>query len=80
MFNLLQITPFIHVRELEPALAFFQDVLGFTVQFRRGDYAYVQREGVALRIWAHTDEYRVPGIAVFGITSMCRTWVLFTLN
>ncbi len=61
MSNLLQITPFMHVRELEPAVAFFHDVLGFTVQFRRGDYAYVQREGVALRIWAHSDEYIVPG-------------------
>ena len=61
MSNLAQITPCMHVRELEPAVAFFRDRLGFSVQFQRGDYALVQREAIGIRIHAHDDEYMVPG-------------------
>jgi predicted enzyme related to lactoylglutathione lyase len=50
MANFIQITPFMHVDDLERALAFFGDVLGFETTFREGDYAYVQREGVGIRI------------------------------
>lgn len=55
MSNFLQITPFMHVRELEPAVAFFRDLLGFRVLFRVSDYAYVDLEGCGIRIWAHAD-------------------------
>lgn len=52
MSNFLQITPFMHVQELESALRFFTDVLGFTVNFRAENpgYAYIEREGCAFRI------------------------------
>jgi catechol 2,3-dioxygenase-like lactoylglutathione lyase family enzyme len=46
MRNTIQITPFMHVRDLEPAVAFLEDVLGFEIVLRIGrDYAYLEREG-----------------------------------
>ena len=53
--NVLQITPFMHVAELEPALAFFVDLLGFTPRLVGGGYAYVEREGAGIRILQHRD-------------------------
>ena len=50
MFNFIQITPFMHVQDLEKALIFFIDVLGFETQFRARDYAYVHRETAGMRI------------------------------
>ncbi|HRG15476.1 MAG TPA: VOC family protein [Pseudomonadota bacterium] len=41
MHQALQITPFMHVPDLEAALAFFVDVLGFRVVLRHGNYAYI---------------------------------------
>ena len=48
--NTLQITPIMHVAELEPALAFLTETLGFTVFVNGGGYAYLEREGAGLRI------------------------------
>lgn len=45
----VQITPFMHVPDLEAALAWF-DLLGFEIQFREFNYAYVSRGGVAVRV------------------------------
>jgi catechol 2,3-dioxygenase-like lactoylglutathione lyase family enzyme len=50
MPNFIQVTPFMHVGDLERALSFFTDILGFEVRFRMGNYAYVRRESVAFRI------------------------------
>lgn len=50
MPNVIQITPFMHVLDLEAALTFFTDVLGFTVTFRSPGYAYVELEGAGIRI------------------------------
>ena len=52
MNNFIQITPFMHVQDIRPALEFFTEVLGFKVLFRSGppEYAYVEREGCAFRI------------------------------
>ena len=50
MSNVIQITPFMHVQDLEVALAFFTDVLGFSVMFRSLGYAYVALEGAGIRI------------------------------
>jgi len=62
MTNFVQITPFMHVPDLEQALAFFTDVLGFTTLFRMDDYAYVGRETVAIRIRQnHGDDGAPPG-------------------
>jgi len=50
MGNFLQVTPFIHVPDIEAAIAFFEEVLGFETQFRMDDYAYVHRETVGVRL------------------------------
>ena len=50
MANILQVTPFMLVPKIDSAIDFITDVLGFTVDFRMRDYAYVSREGAGLRI------------------------------
>ena len=50
MPNIIQVTPFMLVPDLQAALDFMGDVLGFGVEFRSGDYAYVSRENAGLRI------------------------------
>jgi catechol-2,3-dioxygenase len=39
-----------HVEELEKALTFFNDILGFETQFRARDYAYIHRQTAGIRI------------------------------
>lgn len=46
----IQVTPFLGVTAMEPALAFFRDLLGFTVHVDYGGYAYVERERIGFRI------------------------------
>jgi catechol 2,3-dioxygenase-like lactoylglutathione lyase family enzyme len=60
--NTLQITPFMHVADLDAAVRFFVDTLGFAVRFRHSNYAYVEREGAAVRILASDcpEELGVP--------------------
>jgi catechol 2,3-dioxygenase-like lactoylglutathione lyase family enzyme len=48
--NFIQITPFMHVQDLERALTFFNDILGFATQWRMANYAYVHRETTGFRI------------------------------
>lgn len=51
MGHFQQITPFMHVPDLEKAVAFFVDILGFTrYPLPYGDYAYVHRETVGVRL------------------------------
>jgi catechol 2,3-dioxygenase-like lactoylglutathione lyase family enzyme len=62
MGNFLQITPFMHVPDIDEAVRFFEDVLGFKAGFRMDDYAYVERDGVAIRILQnHGDDGAPPG-------------------
>ena len=51
--NTLQITPFMHVADLDGAVRFFTQVLGFEPLIHARDYAYLEREGAGLRIQAH---------------------------
>ena len=48
--NFIQITPVMWVPDLDAAVAFFTDLLGFRALVKGGGYAYVQRETVAVRI------------------------------
>ena len=48
--NTYQITPFMHVASLDEAVRFFTETLDFTLPFRQANYAYVEREGAAIRI------------------------------
>jgi len=50
MAQFLQVTPFMHVPDIEAAIAFFEDPLGFKTLFRQADYAYVEREGCGVRM------------------------------
>jgi catechol 2,3-dioxygenase-like lactoylglutathione lyase family enzyme len=54
MSNFIQLTGFLYVDNLERALTFFNDILGFETLFRRADYAYVHRETAGFRIWEQT--------------------------
>jgi hypothetical protein len=50
MENILQVTPFLHVPDLTQAIDLFTRVLRFEVKLRASDYAYLEREGAAIRI------------------------------
>jgi catechol 2,3-dioxygenase-like lactoylglutathione lyase family enzyme len=52
--NFLQITPVMWAPDLEAAIAFFTDLLGFKLAFKGGGYAYVRRETVGVRIMDRT--------------------------
>jgi catechol 2,3-dioxygenase-like lactoylglutathione lyase family enzyme len=73
MPNLIQVTPFMLVPDLESALAFMTDTLGFTIDFRMTDYAYVSREGAGLRMLeAGPDNPFQPGTRRFAYYFDCR--------
>jgi catechol 2,3-dioxygenase-like lactoylglutathione lyase family enzyme len=48
--NLLQATPFLHVPDLAQALDLFARVLRFEIKYRLSNYAYLEREGAAIRL------------------------------
>ena len=75
--NLLQATPFMHVRDLEATLAFFAQ-LGFRVGHRESNYAYVHREGAAVRILEEKDARL--GLAASAIISTVATSTPFTAS
>jgi len=60
MPNTIQITPFMHVTDLDEALRFFNDVLGFRTLLRTPGYAYIEREAAGLRIMESKGEYAAP--------------------
>lgn len=61
MTNLIQVTPFMHVADLQKALDFFTDILGFTVPFRQPGYAYIHRETVGFRLMEAGNGESTPG-------------------
>lgn len=61
MGNFIRITPFIHVPDLEAAVGFFTDILGFTrYPLPSDDYAYVYRETVGIRLLQNCGEDGAP--------------------
>ena len=50
MSRFIQITPFMHVEDLDRAVRFFTDILGFEARYRSADYAYLHRETVGFRL------------------------------
>lgn len=56
----VQVTPFLHVPDIDAAVAFFRDVLGFTVGLEGGGYAYVEREGCGVRMLQNVGEDGAP--------------------
>ena len=56
--RLTQITSFVPCTDLGQQVAFFRDVLGFTVGFEAENYAFLRRDDVAVRpleVWAEVD-------------------------
>lgn len=73
MPNIIQVTPFMLVPDLEAALDFMTGVLGFGVNFRSPDYAYVSREGAGMRIMqAGPGNPFQPGTRRFAYYFDCR--------
>jgi catechol 2,3-dioxygenase-like lactoylglutathione lyase family enzyme len=73
MANMIQGTAFMLVPNLEEALEFMTAVLGFAVDVRMRDYAYVNREGVGLRIMeAGPGNPFQPGTRRFAYYFDCR--------
>ena len=73
MANIIQVTPFMLVPDLASALAFMTDVLGFQVDFRQSDYAYVSRDGAGLRMMVEgTGNPFQPGTRRFAYYFDCR--------
>ncbi len=58
----MQVTPFLGVAAIEPALAIYRDLLGFTVHVDDGGYAYVERERIGLRLLALGDPARLEDV------------------
>jgi catechol 2,3-dioxygenase-like lactoylglutathione lyase family enzyme len=50
MSNFIQITPFMNIDDIDRAVSFFTDVLGFKTLLRYPEYAYLERESVGFRI------------------------------
>jgi catechol 2,3-dioxygenase-like lactoylglutathione lyase family enzyme len=50
MPSLIQVTPFLRVPDIDRALEFFCETLGFELEFRTGVYAFVRRDAVAFRV------------------------------
>jgi catechol 2,3-dioxygenase-like lactoylglutathione lyase family enzyme len=50
MSNFIQITPFMLVPDVDKAVAFFEEILGFKTFVRHSDYAYLHRETAGIRI------------------------------
>ena len=61
MTNFQQVTPFLHVADLQKALHFFTDILGFSVPYRSDGYAYVHRETVGFRLLEVEGHEFTPG-------------------
>lgn len=61
MTNFQQVTPFLHVPDLQKALDFFTGILGFSVPFRMEGYAYIHRETVGFRLLQVDDGEATPG-------------------
>jgi catechol 2,3-dioxygenase-like lactoylglutathione lyase family enzyme len=50
MDKVYQITPFLHVPNMQEALAFFCGLLSFELKHRHNDYAYIELSGCGLRL------------------------------
>lgn len=73
MPNIMQVTPFMLVPDLEAALNFMIGTLGFGVDFRLPDYAYVSRDGAGIRmLQAGPDNPFQPGTRRFAYYFDCR--------
>ena len=50
MPKLTQVTPFFFVQDLDEAVRFYKESLGFKLYVRYNDYAYLHRDGAGIRL------------------------------
>ena len=50
MSKIFQITPFLHVPDMDEALAFFCEILTFEIKHRHSNYAYIELGNCGLRL------------------------------
>ena len=63
-----RVTPVMAVPDLQAGVAFFRDLLGFTVHINDGGYAYVHRETVGVRLMDPSITGAMPpGTRRFGV-------------
>jgi catechol 2,3-dioxygenase-like lactoylglutathione lyase family enzyme len=60
MSNIVHVTPFLLVPDLDEALDFFTRVLGFTLPFQMENYAYLALDAAGLRLLAEHTATPVP--------------------
>ena len=53
---MLRAVPALPVSDMERSAAFYRDKLGFTIAYRDGGFAKLQRDEVEVHLWAATDE------------------------
>lgn len=58
--NFIQVTPVMAVPDLDAAVAFFRDLLGFRLHIQGGGYAYLDRETVGIRLMDRSITEDVP--------------------
>ena len=69
MSNFIQVTPFMIIEDLDRAVKFFTDILGFKTILRFSDYAYVHRKPSASGFGSRPARTRRrPGLAASRIT------------
>jgi hypothetical protein len=56
--NVFQITPFIHVQDIDAGVEFLADVLGFKPMFVLANFALVERDGCAIRLLAEPRQFQ----------------------
>ncbi len=56
-----QITPFMHVSTLEPALRFLTEIIGFDIVYRQPGYAYLQLGPAGLRVLESEEGAAIKG-------------------
>ncbi len=82
MSNFIQVTPFMHVADLDRAITFFTETLGFETYF----FASPTTPMWNARRWASVYWSRLvrmeplPAIGASPITSMFMMWIVCTLN
>lgn len=60
MGQFVQVTPFMHVPDIDAAVRFFEEILGFSALYREPGYAYVEREGCGVRMLQNHGEDGAP--------------------
>lgn len=60
-----QITPFMHVADIEAALGFLTGIIGFEVAYRQPGYAYLRLGPAALRVMESEEGAAQPGTRGF---------------